>query len=135
VTAREAYNIAKAAEAGAAGNPNDYRNFLIPPYVNRFLSASAPYDVITMDHGRLVARFLTPPGSRVDVWLRSPHVSVSGDATVISTASSPEETEISLTTESEGLVEFDMHPRAFAVLSNRAEQNSEFGIRSSRRGL
>lgn len=30
VTAREAYNIAKAAEAGCEGNPNDYRDYLIP---------------------------------------------------------------------------------------------------------
>jgi hypothetical protein len=32
VTAREAYNIVKAAEAGKTGNPNDYRDFVIPPY-------------------------------------------------------------------------------------------------------
>jgi len=30
VTAREAYNIVKAAEAGHRGNPNQYRDFLIP---------------------------------------------------------------------------------------------------------
>jgi glycosyltransferase involved in cell wall biosynthesis len=33
VTAREMYNIAKAAEAGKEGNPGEYRNFLIPKYV------------------------------------------------------------------------------------------------------
>jgi len=32
VTAREAYNIAKAAEAGMDGNPAHFRDFLIPPY-------------------------------------------------------------------------------------------------------
>lgn len=31
VSAREAYNIAKAAEAGREGDPNDYRDFLLPP--------------------------------------------------------------------------------------------------------
>ena len=31
VSAREAYNIAKAAEAGHEGNPGDYRDFLLPP--------------------------------------------------------------------------------------------------------
>ncbi|MFM2118949.1 MAG: hypothetical protein RL722_417, partial [Pseudomonadota bacterium] len=31
VTAREAYNIVKAAEAGRRGNPNDYRDFVLPP--------------------------------------------------------------------------------------------------------
>jgi hypothetical protein len=30
-TAREVYNIIKAAEAGKAGNPNDYRDFELPP--------------------------------------------------------------------------------------------------------
>ena len=34
VTAREAYNIIKAAEAGRSGNPGDYRDFLIGPYQN-----------------------------------------------------------------------------------------------------
>ena len=32
VTAREAYNIVKAAEAGLNGTPNEYRNFVIKPY-------------------------------------------------------------------------------------------------------
>jgi hypothetical protein len=31
VTAREMYNIIKAAEAGKSGNPNDYRDFELPP--------------------------------------------------------------------------------------------------------
>lgn len=34
VTAREAYNIAKAAEAGFSGNPNSYRDFQIKPPLN-----------------------------------------------------------------------------------------------------
>jgi len=34
-TAREMYNIIKAAEAGKNGNPNNYRDYIIPPYVNR----------------------------------------------------------------------------------------------------
>lgn len=32
VTAREAYNMIKAAEAGETGNPEDYRNYIIKPY-------------------------------------------------------------------------------------------------------
>jgi hypothetical protein len=32
VTARELFNIAKAAESGRTGNPIQYRDFLIPPY-------------------------------------------------------------------------------------------------------
>ncbi len=33
MTAREAYNVIKAAEAGLTGNPNDYRDFILPAYV------------------------------------------------------------------------------------------------------
>ncbi len=32
MTAREAYNVVKAAEAGHNGNPNDYRDFILPKY-------------------------------------------------------------------------------------------------------
>jgi len=33
VTARELYNIVKAAEAGERGNPDRFRDYLIPPYL------------------------------------------------------------------------------------------------------
>jgi len=33
-TAREAYNLVKAAEAGKNGDPESYRDFLLPPYLN-----------------------------------------------------------------------------------------------------
>lgn len=38
VTARELYNIVKAAEAGQSGKPGDFRDYLIPPYLNRSAS-------------------------------------------------------------------------------------------------
>ena len=41
VTAREAYNIVKAAEAGKTGNPYQYRDFEIPPYLNEVPAATA----------------------------------------------------------------------------------------------
>ena len=34
-TAREAYNLVKAAEAGLSGDPEKYRDFLVAPYQNR----------------------------------------------------------------------------------------------------
>ncbi len=34
MTAREAVNVIRAAEAGRTGNPEDYRDFLYPPPVN-----------------------------------------------------------------------------------------------------
>ena len=37
VTAREAYNIIKAAEAGLTGDPNIYRNYIIKPYKNQYI--------------------------------------------------------------------------------------------------
>ena len=41
VTSREAYNIVKAAEAGKSGNPNAYRDFLLPrPRASRQVRAS-----------------------------------------------------------------------------------------------
>jgi hypothetical protein len=33
MTAREAYNVTKAAEDGMTGNPNDYRDYIIKPYL------------------------------------------------------------------------------------------------------
>jgi len=33
MTAREAYNVVKAAEAGLEGNPHDYRDYLLKPYL------------------------------------------------------------------------------------------------------
>jgi len=33
VSARQMYNIIKAAEAGKTGNPNEYRDYCIPPYI------------------------------------------------------------------------------------------------------
>ena len=40
VSAREAYNIVKAAEANKMGNPNDYRDFIIPHPLNRPMESS-----------------------------------------------------------------------------------------------
>lgn len=121
VTAREAYNIAKAAEAGRTGNPNAYRDFLIPPYANRLLTASVPYELVTKDHDRLVVRLLAAPGSPVDVRLRAREVSVAGDAVVTSMATAKDSTAIRLTTMGEGLVEFALQPTAFASEHLRLE--------------
>lgn len=52
VTAREAFNIVKAAEAGKTGDPNDYRDFLISPPANRKIFCNQPYKLIkySSDH-------------------------------------------------------------------------------------
>jgi hypothetical protein len=41
VTAREMYNIVKAAEAGLTGNPGDYRDFSIPAPTFRAASGTS----------------------------------------------------------------------------------------------
>jgi len=48
VTAREAYNIIKAVEAGEQGeDPNQYRDYLIPPYANTRIQISHPYKLLS----------------------------------------------------------------------------------------
>ncbi|MDR1383837.1 MAG: hypothetical protein LBJ67_08350 [Planctomycetaceae bacterium] len=42
MTAREAYNVVKAAESGKSGNPEDYRDFFIPKYQNMIRSFQPP---------------------------------------------------------------------------------------------
>lgn len=47
VTAREAYNIVKAAEAGESRNPDKYRDYIIKPYANTKISSNRPYQLKT----------------------------------------------------------------------------------------
>ncbi|MCC6124177.1 MAG: hypothetical protein IT426_04400 [Pirellulales bacterium] len=44
MTAREAFNVAKAAEAGKTGCPSEYRDFLIPKPRNMVFPVDAPAD-------------------------------------------------------------------------------------------
>ncbi len=106
VTAREAYNIAKAAEAGRTGDPGRYRDFLIPPYLNRFFLSDSPYQTIAVEPQRLAVRFLAPPQTQIQVKLKKPQAKVSGDAWVREDRSSPSETAFALTLKGSGPVEF-----------------------------
>jgi hypothetical protein len=58
VTAREAYNIAKAAENGHVGDPNHFRDYLIPPPANRVASCSSPWRLLAATPERLHVRIL-----------------------------------------------------------------------------
>ncbi len=58
VTAREAYNIIKAAEAGYTGNPNDYRDFVVKPYANSQIKTSAFYALEGWAEGKFSIRIL-----------------------------------------------------------------------------
>jgi hypothetical protein len=53
VTCREAYNIVKAAEAGHEGNPNDYRDFEVPPPANRLIHSNVDYRLLSRTAERL----------------------------------------------------------------------------------
>ena len=101
VTAREAYNIAKAAEAGKSGNPNDYRDFVIPPYVNRLLFVSEPYETISIEREKAVIKL---PARETEIHIRAKNVAVSGDAVVHSIDEFKNETVLSLLPRAEGLV-------------------------------
>ncbi len=58
VTAREAYNIVKAAEAGQCGDPNDYRDFEIPPPANRLLRCATPWRLLSYTPQRVHVELL-----------------------------------------------------------------------------
>jgi hypothetical protein len=53
VTCREAYNIARAAEAGHEGNPNDYRDFDVARPANRIVSSTVDWRLISRTPDRL----------------------------------------------------------------------------------
>jgi hypothetical protein len=66
VTAREAFNIVKAAEAGRAGDPNHYRDFMIAPPANRRVACNVPWRLhgYSPEHVRL--ELLEPGDARID---------------------------------------------------------------------
>jgi hypothetical protein len=53
VTAREAYNIAKAAEAGLDGNPNRFRNYMVKQPINKRMYCNQPYRLKEYSNQRL----------------------------------------------------------------------------------
>jgi hypothetical protein len=67
VTAREAYNIARAAEAGHSGDPNDYRDFLVPPPANRVACCDVPWRLLSRSAGRVHLRVLGAGPARLEL--------------------------------------------------------------------
>lgn len=57
VTAREAYNIVKAAMAGKNGDPNDYRDFEIAPPANRLIHCTRPWNLRSYAAGNVSLSF------------------------------------------------------------------------------
>ncbi len=56
VTAREAYNIVKAAEAGMNGDPDDYRDFVIPQPANRKIFCNQPYKLERYSQDKIILK-------------------------------------------------------------------------------
>ncbi len=61
VSAREMYNIIKAAEAGLSGDPGAYRDFLIPPYANMKIRSPDRYRLISYDPNEVALEILGEP--------------------------------------------------------------------------
>jgi hypothetical protein len=61
VSAREMYNIIKAAEAGKTGDPDAYRDFLIPPYANTRILTPDRYRLVKYDAREVILELLDPP--------------------------------------------------------------------------
>lgn len=66
VTAREAYNLVKAAEAGHGGDPNDYRDFALPPPANRLLCCTSDFRLLSYAPERVHLAVLEPKPTRVE---------------------------------------------------------------------
>ncbi len=53
VTAREAYNIAKAAEHGKTGDPSEWRNYVVGRQPHAFYALDAPHDLLRCEDQHL----------------------------------------------------------------------------------
>src|SRR4029077_11822938 len=67
VTAREMYNLAKAAEAGCPGNPDLYRDLVIAPPANRRVRCPSPWRLISYEPHRVRLEILQPGPVRIEL--------------------------------------------------------------------
>src|SRR5262249_55048949 len=77
VTAREAYNIAKAAEAGYSGNPTDYRDPVLPPPANRLVHSDRAWRLHSWTARRVHLEIVEPGPVRLE-FAQGPLQRVSG---------------------------------------------------------
>lgn len=75
VTARETYNIVRAAIDGRGGDPAQYRDYVIPRPVNTRFYCSAPYRLLTFDPLKLQAdlKITTLPPRDLVLWSNDIH--------------------------------------------------------------
>lgn len=67
VTAREMYNIIKAAEAGSAGDPGLYRDFDVPRPANRHIRCDRPWLLRTFTPDRVALDILDPGPATIEL--------------------------------------------------------------------
>jgi hypothetical protein len=66
VTAREMYNIIKAAEAGHAGDPNPLRDFEVPLPANRVIRCNRPWHLLTYSPVEVEVDILEPGPAHIE---------------------------------------------------------------------
>jgi hypothetical protein len=65
VTAREAFNMVKAAEAGHSGDPNDFRDYLLPVPANRRFCCDVPWRLVTCTPRHVCLEILGEGNARI----------------------------------------------------------------------
>jgi len=104
VTAREAYNIAKAAESGKTGDPQEYRDYLVPRPFNSRLMVSCPYQPISATEEEIQIRLLCSPGEIVTLQIRWDNIQVVGDVQNVSVISMQGDSRVSLQSSGPGIL-------------------------------
>jgi hypothetical protein len=77
VTARQAYNVIKAAEAGLEGNPADFYDFSVGKQATSHYCLDASHELSCCTAEKLVLRDISPGGTAT-LRLRTPRVSIAG---------------------------------------------------------
>jgi hypothetical protein len=78
VSAREAYNIVKAGEAGMQGNPNNFRDFAIPQPANRKIFCNKPYKLEKYSKDHVSVKIKGLPNDTVIMFKDLPLKSIEG---------------------------------------------------------
>ncbi len=104
VTAREAYNIAMAAASGADGDPGRFRDYLIPPYANRYISSDQPYQLESYTPGAWSLSLIRPGKTSLQVE-GEPSINLKADFLVRVRMVQNEEGELTLQMEGKDQVE------------------------------
>jgi hypothetical protein len=79
VSAREAFNIAKAAEAGLNGNPGAYRDYLIKPPVNKKICCNKSYSLRSYSKNRIAFQIENSSTETIVLLDESPVKSIKGN--------------------------------------------------------